>query len=281
MNSKDFSFYFPGGSKGVLLIHGLTGAPAEMKIIGSRLAQAGFSVYGMQLAGHCGNQQDLLQTGWSDWYASVESAYARLKADCDVVFAAGLSMGAVLALHLAAQRPEALAGIGLYSTTLWHDGWSVGRAHPLLPLAAYLPFVSRLSVAERPPYGIKDQRIRQMIVSRMLNGDSGSAGLAGMPIGSLLELRRLTSTVRKEIPFIKTPTLIVHAREDDIASIRNVRHLERMLAGPVTTRILEDSYHMITVDRQRNLVADYSSRFFDKQNPHREKASPVFEAIYA
>lgn len=275
MNTKDHSFYFPAGPHGVLLLHGLTGTPAEMKPVGIKLTQAGFSVYGVQLAGHCGTKKDLLATEWRDWYESVENALDRLKAECDVVFAAGLSMGAVLALHLAAQRPEAVAGVSLYSTTLWHDGWSVNRAYRLLPLASYLPFTSRISIPERPPYGIKDERTRKMIASRMLDGDSASAGLDGMPIGSLLELQRLTSLVRREIPTITTPTLILHARDDDIASLRNVRHLEQKLAGPVTTHILDDSYHMITIDRQRNRVVDHSRDFFHRYGNKQSSMAPA------
>lgn len=248
----------------MLLIHGLTGTPVEMKYIGSRLAQAGFSVYGMQLAGHCGSLRDLLKTGWADWYASVEDGYERLRTECDVVFAAGLSMGAVLALHLAAQRPGALAGIGLYSTTIWNDGWSVSAAHPLLPLAACMPFLSGVCIPESPPYGLKDQRIREMVVAKMFSGDSASAGLPGMPIGSLLKMNRLIAKVKAEVPSITTPALIIHALEDDISSLRNARFLECTLAGPVTLQILHDSYHMITIDRQRAQVAEYTKSFFEQ-----------------
>ena len=146
MTGTDNSFYFPGGRAGILLIHGLTGTPTEMKFVGKGLAQAGFTVYGMQLDGHCGSEADLLTTGWPDWYASVERAYDRLSRDVDVVFAAGLSMGAVLALHLAAERPDALRGVALYSTTLWYDGWAIPPTRHLLPL---LPVVVRLPFGKR------------------------------------------------------------------------------------------------------------------------------------
>ena len=262
MAIPDYSFFIPGDSRGVLLIHGLTGTPAEMKYLGRKLAAAGFTVYGMQLAGHCGGRKDLLRTGWMDWYESIERAHDWLAQRCEVVFAAGLSVGATLTLHLAACRPGALAGIALYSTTIWNDGWSVSIAHPLLPLAAYLPFVSRISIPEGPPYGIKDERMRQMIVSRMKNGDSGAAGLSGTPIASLLEMQHLIDQVKSEIQDIHTPALVVHTLEDDISSMRNARYLEKNLGGPVTLRILNDSFHMITIDRQRMDVARYSQEFF-------------------
>src|SRR5579864_7827631 len=178
MTTTDNSFYYPGGRAGVLLIHGLTGTPTEMRFVGKGLAQAGFSVYGMQLAGHCGTEADLLATGWPDWYASVERAYEEFRRNVDIVFVGGLSMGAVLAMHLAARRPDALRGIALYSTTLWYDGWTIPWTRyllPLLPIAVHLPFGRRGRFAESFPYGIKDERLRQRVVANMLGGASGEA----------------------------------------------------------------------------------------------------------
>ena len=71
---QNVEFRLEGGRRGVLLIHGVTGTPTEMRLLGKGLNRAGYSVYGMQLAGHCGDVDDLLKTGWQDWYASVEAA---------------------------------------------------------------------------------------------------------------------------------------------------------------------------------------------------------------
>jgi carboxylesterase len=248
----------------VLLIHGLTGTPTEMRFVGKRLASAGYTVHGMQLAGHCGSEADLLATGWRDWYHSVEAAYHRLAARCDRVFVGGLSMGALLALHLAANLPrEALSGLALYSTTLCYDGWNINRLQFLLPLVLRLPFGHRFSFWEEPPYGIKDERLRQVVVSRMLGGDSAGGGLPVIRGQSLGELNRLIRRVKRELHTVATPTLILHASEDDTTSVRsNADMLERSLAGPVRKILLDDCYHMITVDRQRREVADHTIDFF-------------------
>ena len=121
---KPSEFRLAGGRSAVLLIHGLTGTPAEMRFVGNGLNRAGFTVLGMQLAGHCGDEADLLATGWRDWYASVVDAAARLRDEVDHLFVAGLSMGAVLALKLAIDRPREVDGVGLYGTTFFHDGWA-------------------------------------------------------------------------------------------------------------------------------------------------------------
>ena len=264
MTATDASFWLDGGRDGVLLVHGLTGTPTEMRFVGKRLASAGYTVYGMQLVGHCGSEADLLATDWRDWYHSVEAAYRRLSRHCDRVFVGGLSMGALLALHLAANLPrQALSGLALYSTTLWYDGWNTNPFRFLLPLVLRLPFGNRYSFWEEPPYGIKDERLRNVVVGRMLGGDSAGGGLPVVRGQSISELHRLIRRVKRELSVIATPSLILHASEDDMTSARsNADVLERSLAGPVRKVLLDDCYHMITVDRQRREVADHTIDFF-------------------
>jgi carboxylesterase len=265
MTTKSAEFHLRGGRSGVLLIHGLTGTPTEMRFVGNGLHRAGFSVLGMQLAGHCGDANDLLATGWRDWYASVVEAATRFRDDVDHLFVAGLSMGAVLALKLAIDRPNDVDGLGLYGTTFFHDGWAtppIGRLAFLLPLAVTLG-IGRSNVSmESPPYGIKDERIRNRIVAAMMSGDSEAAGLAGFPWPSLAEFTRLSLHVRNRIGRVRAPCVIVHSGNDDIASLRNVRIVERGVRAPVETVLLDDSYHMVTVDRQRGELIERSASFF-------------------
>ncbi len=259
-------FFLPAGRSGVLLIHGLTGTPSEMRFVGKGLHQRGFTVYGMQLAGHCEDENALVATSWRDWYASVENAAARMRLQVDQLFVAGLSMGAVLALHLAASQPESLAGIALYGTTLTYDGWAIPR---IARLSFLLPSLLRLGIGrnrrfeETYPHGIKDARIRARIVEFMRSGHSGGGGLLANPWSSLAEFYRLARQVRGELPAIRTPCLTVHAVEDDIASAANARTVAAGVSGRVGAVWLNDSYHMITIDRQRQVVVDESARFFN------------------
>ncbi|HEX9462378.1 MAG TPA: alpha/beta fold hydrolase [Alphaproteobacteria bacterium] len=264
MTATDASFWFDGGRDGVLLIHGLTGTPAEMRFVGKELARAGYTVYGMQLDGHCGSEADLLATGWRDWYGSVERAYRRLAHGCDRVFVGGLSMGALLGLHLAAHLPrQAVSGLALYSPTLWYDGWNTNPFRFLLPLVLRLPFGHRFSFREEPPYGIKDERLRQVVVSRMLAGDSAGGGLPVVRGRSISELHRLIRRVKRELHTISTPALVMHAVDDDMTSVQsNADYIENRLGGPVRKILLDDCYHMITVDRQRHEVVSRTVDFF-------------------
>ena len=117
--------FIPGGRVGVLLIHGLGGTPVELRFIAQGLARAGYTVYCCQLAGHCGTPEELRRSTWQEWYASVEAAHDKLKEHCDVILAGGLSMGGILALHLAQNRPDGVHGLLLYAPTLKLDGWSM------------------------------------------------------------------------------------------------------------------------------------------------------------
>jgi len=264
---KNVEFHMPGGRNGVLLIHGLTGTPTEMRFIAKGLNRNGFTVHGMQLAGHCGDEADLLATGRSDWYRSVVVAAEKLRGDVDRLFVAGLSMGALLALKLAADRPEMVDGLGLYGTTFNYDGWTIpwiGKLSFMLPLVTSLGFGRKQKFHECFPYGIKDERIRQRIAGSMLSGDSAAAGLPGNPWPSLAEFYRLSWRVRRLLPNVRTPALVIHAKDDDVASLKNVRTVVRGVSGPVETVLLENSYHMITVDQERDLVIERTTRFFNE-----------------
>jgi carboxylesterase len=264
MVNGDASFLIDGGRDGVLLIHGLSGTPTEMRFIGRELGKRGYTVHAPQLAGHCQTEDDLLKTGWRDWYGTVATAYSQLRERCDNVFVGGLSLGALLALRLAADfSKNGPAGIALYSTTLWYDGWNINRFGFLLPLILRLPFGDRYDFREEPPYGIKDQRLRKIVASRMLSGDVVGGGLPVIRGRSLRELHRLIRRVKREVPSIKTPALVVHAVEDDVTSLRNASFLERSLGGPVRKVLLDDCYHMITVDRQRHEVVRSTAEFFE------------------
>lgn len=274
METADCSFFFDGGPNGVLLLHGLTGTPAEMKYVGKGLARAGFTVYGPRLPGHCGTKADLLATGWHDWLAGAEEGLAFLAGRCERVFVAGLSMGALLALRLAAVHPGTVAGVGLYSTSLRHDGWSVSRLNAFLPLLLLFPWGRRHAFPESFPYGIKNERLRKRIVALMFSGDSGAAGLTGTPGASLLELWRLRKVVMRDMPAIRTPALIVHASRDDVTSLWNVHYLQKHLAGPMETVLLDNCFHMITVDQQCQDVVAHTARFFQALGLGPESRTP-------
>jgi carboxylesterase len=261
MRAGDQSIRLPGGRIGFLLIHGLGGTPIEMRYVAQGLARAGHTVHVPQLAGHCGTADDLRATGWADWYASVEEEHHRMAAHCHTIVVCGLSMGAVLALHHAASYPRDVSALGLYAPTLWLDGWGIPWYGALFSLVTQKWCADLIKFRERDPWGIKDQRLRALVEQAINSGDSSRAGIASLPGSMMLELRYLVQQVRREVGSVCQPTLIMHPREDDRASLRNMHYLQSYLAGVVETVVLDDSYHVVTLDRQRQLVVSRTLDF--------------------
>ncbi len=262
--------FFPGSRVGVMLVHGLTGTPKEMCSVAKRLNKYGFTVFCPVLAGHCGTEEDLLATRWQDWALSAESALLQFREHADVIFVGGLSAGAVLSLYLADKHPRLVRGMALYSVTLKWDGWSIPKLSFLLPLVLRLPyFGKRYHFVEAFPYGLKNDNLRRRVVAKMKSGDTAAAGHTHTPGFIVRELWRMVDAVKKRFSAIHTPTLIVHADNDDIAGLRkNALYTQRHLAGPAKLLRLYDSYHMITVDQERHLVSDATARFFrSRLNP--------------
>ncbi|KRE14621.1 hypothetical protein ASE66_14800 [Bosea sp. Root483D1] len=264
MTMRDFNVRLAGDRTGFLLIHGLGGTPTELRFVARALHRAGHTVHCPQLAGHCAGEAEILATGWRDWTGSVFEELERMRGICDTVIVGGLSMGAVLALHVAAQRPDQVDGLALYAPTFRYDGWSIPRYAFLLKWVINTPFGRRYRFVEREPYGLKDTRTRALVVSSLASGDSSEAGLLGTPSGSLKEMWDLIAVTRRELAQVKCPALLVHPREDDIADLSNAFEIQRKLGGLVDAVILDDSYHLVTIDQQHEIVIERSLALADR-----------------
>jgi carboxylesterase len=266
MGEGNAGFVLGNGEVAVLLIHGLTGTPTELRRVAVGLAKAGHTVYVPTLAGHCGGNADLQATGWRDWYESARNTFVGVRRKHHKVYVGGLSMGAVLSMYLAAEHPGQIEGLLLYSTTLRYDGWSINKLAFLTPLLMKIPFgVHLCSFEEKPPYGIKNERLRAIVERQMKEGQSSQAGLLTMEGVTVRELHRLNAVVKKRMPSITTPALVLHSIEDDITSRWNADYVERKLGGPVTKVLLDDCYHMITVDLQYRRVVELSIDFIQRR----------------
>ncbi len=266
MGEGDAGFILGDGAVGVLLIHGLTGTPTELRRVAQGLAERGCTVYVPTLAGHCGDNDDLQRTRWSDWYESARRAFVGIRQRHSQVFVGGLSMGAVMSMHVAAQHPGQVAGLLLYSTTLRCDGWNMPFVARFTHLLMKVPFsVQFCRFNETPPYGIKNPRLRAIVEKQMKDGESSNAGLLTMSGISVRELHRLIALVKRAMPSVTTPALVLHSLEDDITSRWNADYVERRLGGPVVKVLLDNCYHMITVDLEYRQVIALSASFIETQ----------------
>jgi carboxylesterase len=170
-------------------------------------------------------------------------------------------MGAVLGLALAERHPDKVAGVLSLAATLRYDGWVVPPGVFAMRYLRHVPIVNTYRFKERPPYGIKDERLRAVVEEMMFSGSIKDAGLPYMPGISLVENLELVRRVERDLAKVVAPVFICHAVEDDITRIDNAERLARKVSGPVRKLYLEDSYHLVTVDRERAKVAQACLEF--------------------
>jgi len=187
-------FFWEGGPVGVLLVHGFTATPAEVRPLGQYLHARGFTVAGPLLPGHGTSPQDANRTRWQDWTRAVEASYRQLVARCDTVFLGGESMGGLLALYLASEHPQA-AGILAYAPALITVPAYGCYMLPLLAL-----FIRYLPKSNHPP-SLVDERWQ---------------GYPVTPLPAVAQFYRLQRVVRRRLPLIRQPVLVVQGRLDGV-----------------------------------------------------------------
>lgn len=242
------AFSFAGGPIGCLLIHGFTGSPAEMRPLGEFLHTKGLTVSAPLLPGHGGHPDDLNHVTWRDWVTTAENALATLAASCKSVFVAGLSMGALIACHLAAEHPEC-AGLLLYAPALQ-------VRNRLLPLAPLLRRVIR-----QFPAGESTDLVDPEAPSRLWHYPT-------YPVGGAAELLALQRRVRRMLKRIQAPTLVFISTRDGSVPPEAVQLLCRRLASSDRATVtLHNSGHCMLVDAEREMILARSYGFIQAHLP--------------
>jgi esterase/lipase len=223
----------PDGRTGVLLIHGFTGDPSSLRPWGEFLAGEGFAVRGPRLPGHGTTWQDCNTTTEEDWLREVNRAFDELAAECDRVVVAGLSMGGTLAIRFAEQRPKDLAGLVLVNPSLF----------TLRLDAKLLPLLARLTPSWTP------------IGSDIKKAGVDEQAYPKLPTRAMLGLRRLWKATHGDLAKVTAPVIVFHSTEDHVVEPANT---EALLAGvsstDVTEVVLEDSYHVATLDNDAERI---------------------------
>ena len=267
-----------GGSRcRLVLFHGLTGSPAELSYVAHYVHhRGGFNVECPQLVNHGQPIAVLARTRMEEIYQGACDVLARARAASSTdglpVVVGGLSLGAVLALMLAAHRPDDIAGVVCMSPTLFYDGWNVPWTHRLIALADYLPLKYFAYMREGPPYGLKNEALRARVAaayeSASLQDDHPLAarlGYAHFPIALFCEMRHLIRQCIALLPQVTAPLLLLQAEEDDITSPRNSQFIyEHVASGQKQIVLLKNSYHVITADDDREEVAVTITAFCDE-----------------
>jgi carboxylesterase len=226
-------FLAEGGPVGALMLHGFTGSTQSIRPWAESLAAAGLTVYAPRLPGHGTRWQAMARTRWSDWYAEALRAFESLRSRCDQVFVCGLSMGGTLALRLAEERRSDVAGVVVVNASLGTD-----RAD-----AKLLP-VARLVIPAFPG-----------IVGDIKSGVVAELGYDKLPLKPAYSLSQAWKLVRDDLDRISAPMLVFRSREDHIVPPVSGQYLlEGARSTEVRERILEDSYHVATLDADAPMI---------------------------
>lgn len=235
------AFELGKGDLGVLLVHGFTGSPQSMRLWGKSLAEEGFSVKCPLLPGHGTRWEDMQQSKWRDWTGTAQEALDELSARCKVTFIAGLSMGGAIACYLAAENQDAVAGISTVGAAVLNED---PRAHLLPVLKHFVPSLPGVS------NDIAEPGMTEVAYDRV-------------PLRAAAELLALQRATRERLPRIGVPVLLFHSREDHVVPPSNMAYLAKNLgSSDVRLRWLDRSYHVATLDYDRQAIFDQSAAFF-------------------
>ena len=229
------------GPNGVLLCHGFTGSPRSMRPWAEHLEADGFRVVLPRLPGHGTTWQEMNQTRWEDWYGHVDRAFTDLRAECDRVFVCGLSMGGGMAIRIAEQHGDAVAGVAVVNP-------SIGSADPrmrALPVLRHL-VPSLAGVAN------------DIALPDVLEG-----AYERSPLHAAWSLTRMWRDIQQHLDRVDQPLLIFKSAKDRVVDELSLTLIKAGVSSrDLTVVTLERSYHVATLDYDAELIFTSSSAFF-------------------
>lgn len=233
----------PRGRVGVLLSHGFTGSPISMRPWADHLAAEGYAVSLPLLPGHGTTWQDLNTKTWADWVAELDRAFVALAARVDTVVVGGLSMGGGLALRIAADHPDEVAGLVLVNPAVG----SARKDVKLLPVLKHvIPSMPGIANDIKKP-GVEEN------------------GYTRTPLRAADSMFRGYRELRGDLGRVTCPVLLFHSAEDHVVDPSSARTI---LAGVSSTEAREetlaDSYHVATLDNDAQRIFEGSAAFVDR-----------------
>jgi carboxylesterase len=235
-------FFIPGGETGVLMLHGFTATPVEVRSAADRLHALGYTVAGPLLPGHGTDPADLNRVHWQDWATAAEAEYLRLRGSCRRVFLLGESMGAVTCLYLATQHPEA-AGLLLFAPAirLRLTGWDKLRMRLIAPFILGLPKGS-------------------------LDAEGHWQGYRVNPLKGALQLLKLQKEVLTRIHLIRQPVFVAQGRYDKTIDPQAGEIILQGVSSTMKDGIhwFENSSHCILIDQELDQAVAAAAAFMER-----------------
>jgi carboxylesterase len=227
---------------GILISQGFTGTTSSVIYLAKFFAGKGYNVECPRLTGHGTRWEELNTVRYTDWINDIEQAYAKLKQDSEKFFVAGLSMGGALALYLQEMHPEIKGGILINHALVFED-----------PRIGFLP-VLKYFIKSTPAISndIKDPSKKELAYDRT-------------PTAGTHEMIKLTKVIIENLGKVHQPQLIFKSKEDHVIPLKNVQFtLDRISSKEKDVIWLENSYHVATMDFDKDLICEKSLEFTKK-----------------
>ncbi|MEO7010419.1 MAG: alpha/beta hydrolase [Caldimonas sp.] len=240
----------------VVLLHGLLSTPREFGLIALPLRAAGVTLITPAIEGY--TEADRRQPRrWTAWVDAAARAIDRAVPKDQPFVLGGLCSGGLIAAALALDERLPVETLVLMSPTFAFDGWGQSGIRHWRRLVYALRLARWFSVAERSPYGIKNEKLRLWVERDMRERAGSAAGPSHLPLWAIGETERLRDHVVRRLPALPMRSVVLHARDDEVCSLAAVERVCRTLPRHSNSLVvLEDSYHMITLDNDRRRVAD-------------------------
>lgn len=230
-------YYAEGGKEGVLVSHGFTGSTQSMRPLAEALAEAGYTVCLPRLKGHGTHYEDMERTSRHDWIESVEEGYRWLKERSGTIYMAGLSMGGTLTLYMAERHPDI-------------------RAIALINAAIDMPALKEVG-------GPEEIRFLEAIGSDIKKPDVTELAYEKTPVKSVKEILALMEEVRADLGKISCPALLLVSDEDHVVPPGNSDIIGEGLSSEAIEKVqLKNSYHVATLDNDKDKIIENVLRFF-------------------
>jgi carboxylesterase len=236
-------FTHAGSDVGVLLCHGFTGTPQSMRPWGEYLASRGYTVRVPLLPGHGTTWQEMNRTRWEDWYSCIDTAFRELHETCQRVVVGGLSMGGALALQLAQEHGPRISGLVLVNPAVKFDD----------PRTRLVPVLKHLvGSLEAVGNDVKKEGVTELAYTRT-------------PLKAGHSQLVAWQSVIRDLPEITQPVLLLRSPQDHVVpASSSALILSRISSRDVTEILLEDSYHVATLDNDAQRIFDESAKFIER-----------------